>query len=132
VIANVLQLLAVVVAFIGVLSALMAIQLERRRELAILRAGGFTPRQMGLLVVLQSSVTGFCAGILALPLGGIMAWTLIYIINRRSFGWTLRFELDAHVFVEAVILALVAAVIAGLYPAIKLAATPLASALREE
>jgi putative ABC transport system permease protein len=132
VIANVLQLLAVAVAFIGVLSALMAIQLERRRELAILRAGGFTPRQMGSLVVLQSTVTGLCAGVLALPLGSVLAWALIYIINRRSFGWTLRFELDSTIFLQALVLALAAAVAAGIYPAIKLSRAPLATALREE
>jgi putative ABC transport system permease protein len=132
VIATVLQLLAVAVAFIGVLSALMAIQLERGRELAILRAGGFTPRQMGSLVVLQSAVTGFCSGLLSLPLGGVLAWVLIYIINRRSFGWTLRFDLDASVFLQALGIALAAAVVAGLYPALKLAFGPLAAALREE
>ena len=131
-IANVLQLLAIAVAFIGVLSALMAIQLERSRELAILCACGFTPRQIGSLVMLQSAVAGLCAGILSLPLGSVLAWTLIHIINQRSFGWTLRFELDASVFAEAVALALIAAVVAGVYPALKLAAKPLAAALREE
>jgi putative ABC transport system permease protein len=131
-IANVLQLLAIAVAFIGVLSALMAIQLERSREMAILRAGGFTPRQMGVLVMLQSGVTGLCAGILSLPLGIVLAWTLIHIINQRSFGWTLRFVLYAPVCLEAVLLALSAALVAGAYPALKLSTSPLAAALREE
>lgn len=132
VVASVLQLLAVIVAFIGILSALMAIQLERSRELAILRANGLTPRQMGFLVMCQSSLTGLIAGILSLPLGSILAWALIFIINQRSFGWTLRFDPDISIFGEAILLALLAAVAAGIYPALKMAATPLAVALREE
>jgi putative ABC transport system permease protein len=131
-IANVLQFLAVAVAFIGVLSALMAIQLERSRELAILCAIGFTPRQTGFLVILQSALAGACAGILSLPLGSVLAWTLIYIINQRSFGWTLRFETNTSVFLEAVLLAFAAALVAGLYPALKLSARSPAAALREE
>ena len=102
------------------------------RELAILRAGGFTPRQMGSLVVLQSAVTGFCAGVLSLPLGSLLAWALIHIINRRSFGWTLQYEMNATIYLQALALALAAAVAAGLYPAFKLATAPLAAALREE
>ena len=43
VITDVLRLLAVAVAFVGVLSALMALQLERARELGVLRANGLTP-----------------------------------------------------------------------------------------
>ncbi|MFH2002588.1 MAG: FtsX-like permease family protein [Planctomycetota bacterium] len=132
VVANVLQLLAVIVAFIGILSALMAIQLERSRELAILRANGLTPRQMGLLVMGQSTLTGLLAGILSLPLGTILAWVLVSVINERSFGWTLRFDPQAVIFVEALALAILAAAAAGIYPALKMAATPLATALREE
>ncbi len=131
-IANVLEFLAVAVAFIGVLSALMAIQLERSRELAILGAVGFTPCQIGFLVMLQSALAGLCAGIFSLPLGNILAWALIYVINQRSFGWTLRFELNTPAFVEAILLALTAALVAGVYPALKLSATPLAAGLREE
>jgi putative ABC transport system permease protein len=41
-----LQLLAAVVAFIGVLSALLSLQLERARELGMLRAIGLTARQL--------------------------------------------------------------------------------------
>ncbi len=45
-ITGVLRLLAMIVAFIGVLAALMALQLERRRELGVLRANGLTPGQV--------------------------------------------------------------------------------------
>jgi putative ABC transport system permease protein len=128
----VLQLLATVVAFIGVLSALMALQLERARELGMLRANGLTPGQLWGLVLAQTSLMGLAAGLLAAPLGVALAVVLVYVINRRSFGWTLDLALDPALFLQALAVALAAAVLAGLYPALKMSRTSPAVALREE
>jgi putative ABC transport system permease protein len=129
---QVLQVLAIIVAFIGILSALMALQLEKARELAILRANGLTPRQLWLMLGLQTGFMGLVAGLISLPLGNVLAGILIYIINKRSFGWSLQFSFRPEMQVEAIVLALVAAVIAGLYPAYKMSKTSPALALREE
>ncbi len=131
-ITHVLRLLALVVAFVGVLSALLALQLERSREYAVLRATGMTPWQLGRLVVLQTGVTGLIAGVLALPLGLLMSAILIDVINRRSFGWTMEHHLPPGVLLEALALAVVAAVLAGIYPAWRAARAAPAAALREE
>ena len=128
----VLRLLATLVAFVGVLSALLALQLERASELGVLRAQGLTPRQVWGLVTLQTGLMGLAAGLLALPVGVGLAAVLIYVINRRSFGWTLQMEVSAEVLAQALLLALIAAVLAGLYPAWKMARTSPALALREE
>jgi putative ABC transport system permease protein len=131
-ITSVLQLLATVVAFIGILSALMALQLERARELGVLRANGLTPRQLWGVVLGQTGLMGLTAGLLALPVGALVATVLVFVINRRSFGWTLQMLLPPGVFVQAIVLALIAALLAGIYPAIRMARTSPALALREE
>jgi putative ABC transport system permease protein len=131
-ITNVLRLLATIVAFVGVLSALMALQLERAREFAVLRANGLTPRQVWQLVTAETGLMGFCSGLFALPLGIGTALALILVINRRSFGWTLQVSIDPSVLVFGLLLAMVAALLAALYPAFKMARTSLALALREE
>ena len=128
----VLRLLATLVAFVGVLSALMALQLERARELGVLRAQGLTPRQVWGLVTVQTGLMGLAAGLLALPVGIGQAAVLIHVINRRSFGWSLRMEVSPEVLGQALLLALLAALLAGVYPAWKMARTPPALALREE
>ncbi len=128
----VLRLLVTIVAFVGVLSALAALQLERARELAILRVNGLTPRQLWQLVTAETGLMGLCAGVLALPLGIGMALALILVINRRSFGWTMQVSLDPAILAQGLLLALLAALLAGLYPAFKMARTPPALALREE
>ena len=131
-ITSVLHLLTTAVAFIGVLSALMALQLERERELGVLRATGFTPRQVWGLVTAQTGLMGLLAGLLALPVGLMLASVLVFVINRRSFGWTLELEIIPGLLVQAVLLAVLAALLAGMYPALRMSRTSPALALREE
>ena len=131
-ITQVLRLLALGVAFLGILSALMALQLERRKELAVLRAQGLTPRQLARQVVTQTGLMGVVAGVLSLPLGVALSVLLIDVINRRAFGWTLRLELDPGSMTASFVLALLAALLAGAYPAWRLARISPALALREE
>jgi putative ABC transport system permease protein len=131
-ITDVLRLLALCIAAVGILSALTAIQLERAREFAVLRALGLSPAQLGVLVAAESGVMGLIAGLVACPLGLIMAWVLIHIINRRSFGWSMELAFQPEPWIAALILSVTAAVAAGLYPAIKMAAKLPASPLRYE
>jgi len=130
-ITQVLRALSVGVAFIGVLSALMALQLERTRELAVLRAIGLLPRELWRLVTYQTGLMGALAGLLSLPLGALLAYILVHAINKRSFGWTLELSLAPGLLGQAVLLAFGAAVLAGLYPAWRMARTNPADALRE-
>jgi putative ABC transport system permease protein len=127
-----LQLLAAVVAFIGVLSALLSLQLERGRELGLLRAVGLTAGQLRGLVLLETGLMGVVAGLLALPTGTALALILITIINRRSFGWTLQLQATPEVFFQALALAVVAALLAGVYPALRMSRMGTAEALRGE
>jgi putative ABC transport system permease protein len=131
-ITDVLRLLATLVAFVGVLSALMALQFERAREIGVLRAFGLTPPQVWVLVTSQTGLMGLLAGLLALPVGIVLALVLVFVVNRRSFGWTLELTIGPAVLLEALLLAVAAAVLAGLFPAARMASTPPALALRNE
>jgi len=127
-----LQLLATVVAFIGVLSALLSLLLEKQRELGLLRALGLTVREIWGLVMLETGLMGAVAGLLAMPTGLALSYILIYIINRRSFGWTLQMRVGPGPFVMALVIAVIAALLAGIYPARKLGRLMAAEALRFE
>jgi putative ABC transport system permease protein len=127
-----LRLLAVIVAFIGVLSTLMSLQLERTREIGILRAIGMTPAQLWGMTFLETGIMGTVAGLLAMPLGYTLAWILIYVINVRSFGWTLQMQITPSYFWQAAIVAVLAALLAGIYPAWRLGRMIVADAVRQE
>jgi putative ABC transport system permease protein len=125
-----LQLLATVVAFIGVLSALLSLELERQRELGILRAVGLTVRQLWALIALETGLLGAVAGLLSMPTGYLLALILVYIINRRSFGWTLQMHLYATPFLTALLVAETAALLAGVYPSLRMGRIAEADAMR--
>jgi putative ABC transport system permease protein len=127
-----LQLLTVLVAFIGILSTLMSLQLERGREFAVLRAGGMTPRQLGRLTLLETGLMGLLAGLCSMPLGYGLAWVLVHVINVRSFGWTLQIALEPRFFLQSLLVAVGAALLAGLYPALRLGRMNISEALRQE
>jgi putative ABC transport system permease protein len=127
-----MQLLTTLVAFIGVLSSLLALQLEKAREMGVLRALGMTVAEMRRLTLWETGLLGACAGLLALPTGYILAWILIFVINRRSFGWTLQMHADPLPFMQAFVLAVSAALLAGLYPAWRLSRMQAAEVLRGE
>ncbi len=131
-ITRVLRVLALGVAFVGILGALLALQIERARELAILRATGLTPRQAAGLILIQTGSLGLFAGLLSWPLGTGIAMALVKVVNLRSFGWTMDLALPLGAYLEALALAVAAALLAGLYPAWRAGRIPPALALRED
>jgi putative ABC transport system permease protein len=131
-ITSALQMLTAIVALTGILNSVMALLIERTRELGILRACGAETRQIGRLILLECGLSGLISGVMALPLGVCLAWILIHIVNRRSFGWTYDLVVTPSTLIQAVTLASIAAVVAGIFPAIKAGRTDIGQALHME
>jgi putative ABC transport system permease protein len=127
-----MQILATVVAFIGILSTLLSLQLEKRRQYGILSAVGLTIRQLWGLVLLETGLMGLIAGLLALPAGYALSLILVYIINLRSFGWTLQLLVAPQTFLVALGISVLAALLAGIYPASRMGRIATSEALRIE
>ncbi|MFW2404980.1 MAG: ABC transporter permease, partial [Gammaproteobacteria bacterium] len=132
VITDVLYWLTLGVAIVGILSAMLALQLERAREFATLRALGMTPVQVGGMITAQTGVIGLLAGLASIPLGIVMAYVLIKVINRRAFGWQIDMSVAPDILVASVAFAIGAALLAGLYPAYRAGRSEPAIAMREE
>jgi putative ABC transport system permease protein len=129
---GVLRLLTLAVAVIGVLAALTAVELERAREFGVLRAQGMTPAELVRLVLTETGLLGLAAGLLAMPLGALLSALLVYVINRRSFGWSMDLVLAPRAFAIAGGLAVAAALLAGLLPAWRIGRVAPVEALRAE
>jgi putative ABC transport system permease protein len=110
----------------------MAYQLEKEKEIGVLRATGITPRQVWGMVGMQTGFMGAISGALAVPLGIVVAVILILTINIRSFGWSMQIEISAGVIIEALAIAIGAALLASVYPAWRMSRISPAKALREE
>jgi putative ABC transport system permease protein len=131
-ITDVLRLVAIVVAFVGVFGALLAQQLERIREYGTFRALGFSDGELGRVVMTQTGVIGVTAATLALPVGVLLAVLLIDVINVRSFGWSMTLHVPGSYLIQSWVITVAAALLAGIYPAYKAINIPPAVALREE
>ena len=131
-ITEVLRLLSLLVAFVGILSALMAVQLERRKEFAVLRALGLTRAQVSALIVIESAALGLLAALLAIPTGLAMAWVLTDAIQLRAFGWSMPFLVAPSPLLLTLLLGLAAALLAALYPAWRSSRHDPAPQLRED
>ncbi len=131
-ITRVLRWLTTIVAVVAILTALSAVQLERRRELALLRGIGLTSRQLAGVLFAQTGLLGLFAGLLAMPVGVALSVLLVHVINRRAFGWSMDFVLDAKPLAEALALATLVALIAGALPVWRALRESPALALRGE
>ena len=99
----------------------------------VLRALGATPYHVRGLVLGQTVLLGLLAGLLSLPVGAFVGYVLATVVNRGSFGWSLlTFDLPGELLAEALMLALLASVLAGLWPAYRMAKQSPAAALRED
>ena len=112
-----LEGVAVVVAVMGVVGALLALVIDRRRELGLLRFLGAASGQIRKLILVEAGLIGLLANMAGLALGFVMSLVLIYVINKQSFGWTIRFHLPVAILLGALTIVYAATVLAGLYPA---------------
>ena len=104
-------------AMLGAANSLLALVLDRRRELGLLRFLGASGGQVRGMILTEAAFLGLLASILGLALGMALSLLLIYVVNRQSFGWTIQFHLPGGLLAGAVLLVWVVTVIAGLYPA---------------
>ena len=128
----VLEAIAVLVAVLGIVNTLVTAVLERRRELATLQAIGASRTQVERLVQWEAIYLGVIGALLGVLAGLALAWVLIAVINKQSFGWTIHMTVPMDVLLQAIALAVGAAWIAGYLPARWAARQPLAEGLREE
>lgn len=112
-----LEIVAILVAVLGVSGTLLTLVLERERELAILRLVGTGKAQIRRMIIGEAVLLGAVAQGVGLGVGAVLSLVVIYVINVQSFGWTIQFHLPVLFLIQSTVAMLVAAALAGLYPA---------------
>ncbi|MEO7190137.1 MAG: FtsX-like permease family protein [Vicinamibacterales bacterium] len=112
-----LELVAIVVAILGVAGTLLTLILEREAELTVLRLIGTTRAQIRRMVMGEAAVIGAASQAIGLCVGLALSLVLIYVVNVQSFGWTIQFHLPGMFLVQSSALMVLATTMAGLYPA---------------
>jgi putative ABC transport system permease protein len=112
-----LEAVAVLVAVMGIAGALLALVIDRRRELGLMRLLGASASQIRKLILVEAGLLGFLANLAGLVLGYFLSLILVFVINRQSFGWTIRFHWPVEIIMGALSVVYVATILSGLYPA---------------
>jgi putative ABC transport system permease protein len=127
-----LEVIAITVAGLGVISTLITLILERRAEIAALGFLGATRGQIKRMVVIEALLIGGVSQAIGIVIGLMLSLVLIYVINVQSFGWTIQFHFPLGFLAQSTLLILAVTAIAGLYPAGRAAKVEALSFARQE
>jgi putative ABC transport system permease protein len=127
-----LYVISITIAVLGVVSTLFALVLERRREIGLMRYLGLRTRDVRMMVYYEAAFIGLLGGVMGVVVGVLLSLLLIFVINRQAFGWLIELHMPYDFLLEAVALVVVAAVVAGIYPAGVAARIRTADAVRAE
>ncbi|TPQ40059.1 ABC transporter permease [Bradyrhizobium guangdongense] len=109
------------VAGIALLTSLLTLANSRLPQLAPLWAIGITRPKLAAIELTKTLSVALFTALLALPLGLLVAWCLLAIVNVKAFGWRLPFHVFPQQLVELVAVALLASLLAALLPVLRLA-----------
>jgi putative ABC transport system permease protein len=109
------------VAGVALLTSLLTLSNSRLPQLAPLWAIGITRRRLAAIELLKTLSAALITTLLALPLGLLVAWCLIAVVNVKAFGWRLPFHVFPLQLLELLGIAMAAALIAALFPVLRLA-----------
>jgi putative ABC transport system permease protein len=118
------------VAGIALLTSLLTLANSRLPQLAPLWAIGITRRRLAVIELLKTMSVALITTIFALPLGLLVAWCLLAIVNVKAFGWRLPFHVFPAQLLWLVGVAMAAALAAAALPVIRLARMQPASLIR--
>ena len=125
-----LNTLTLAVAGFAILMSLLTLAALRVPQLAPVWALGLTRAQLGGFELARAVLLAVLTAAVALPLGLVLAWALLAVVNVEAFGWKLPMYLFPVDYARLGLFALGAAVIAAAWPAWRLARTPPADLLK--
>ncbi|MEM1383279.1 MAG: FtsX-like permease family protein [Pseudomonadota bacterium] len=119
-----LNVFTLAVAAVALLTSLTTLGALRLPQLAPLWAMGVTRRRLALIELGKTLSLAFFTAVVALPLGLLVAWCLVDVINVHAFGWRLPLTVFPVDWLRLAVLAVVAAGLAAAIPVIRLRRTP--------
>jgi putative ABC transport system permease protein len=118
------------VAGVALLTSLLTLANSRLPQLAPLWAIGITRRRLAAIELLKTMSVALITTIFALPLGLLVAWCLLAVVNVKAFGWRLPFHVFPLQLLWLTGVAMAAALAAAALPVIRLARMQPASLIR--
>lgn len=114
---GILEIIALVIAVLGVANTLLELTLDRRSEIVTLRFLGLSRARVARMLVFEAGILGAAGTALGLATGAALSWLLVNVINRQSFGWTIDLDPPWARLAASVALLFAATLASALYPA---------------
>ncbi len=111
-----LGLASIAIAVLGTTFTMLALVLERRREIAVLRIVGLSTRALHAMIVCEAAVlsafAALCGTLAGVALGGILV-----ALDSRRFGWNVPLHVPGKTVALTVLTVVFSAALAALVPA---------------
>lgn len=118
-----LNTLTLIVSGIALFASLLTLSDVRLAQLAPVWALGVPRRRLADLEIGKLLVLAAITAVLAVPLGLVLAWCLVAIVNVQAFGWRLPFHVFPLQWVLILALSLATALLAVLIPVVRFSRT---------
>jgi putative ABC transport system permease protein len=129
---RILQAISLLIAVSGITLTLLILARERISELATYRALGAERSQIFRIFLGKGMAIAFLSSILGFLGGAALALILVFWINRAYFGWSIRLSFPWTDLSQEIVLILLAAAIASIYPAFRASGTPATELNRDD
>lgn len=127
-----MEVVAVLLALLGVINTLLAAVLDRTREIGLLRAVGASRGHVIRLFIGEAAFIGVTGGLLGCAAGFAMGFIVTFIVGEQSTGWRFSYQFPVGLALQMTSAAAVCAVLAGIYPARRAASLDVVEALAYE
>ena len=118
-------------SFVAVLSTLLLVGIQRRKEFGMLAAVGMTPSELRRMILVEAGVAALI-GVFVTGSAAIVQYACLNAIVPVIIGWKDPFVLDGSAWVRYGAVAIVTALVAALYPSRRAGKVEVLEALRYE
>jgi putative ABC transport system permease protein len=127
-----MEVVAVLLALLGIINTLLAAVLDRTREIGLLRAIGADRGHVLRLFAAEASFIGLTGGLMGVAVGALVGYVLTKIVGVQATGWNFPYLFPVATAGQMLLVAIVASTLAGLYPARRAARLDVVEALAYE
>ncbi len=127
-----MEIVAMVLALLGVINTLLAAVLDRTREIGLLRAIGADRRHVQRLFTGEAAFIGLTGGVIGTVVGAVVGYIVTKVVGVQATGWNFPFHYPFLVAAQMFVASWFCAVVAGLYPARRASSLDVVEALAYE
>jgi putative ABC transport system permease protein len=99
------EIVAVVVSVLGIINTLLVTIMDRRTELAVLKAIGAEREQIQRMLMVEGALIGLCATLVGVAFGALFSAYIVKELLRLQVGWQMSWQMSGWSVVETFVVA---------------------------